>query len=127
MPVRNIALDLPGFNRFLDEFSARVDRFARILPDKITARLVPLIKKELDRVPVSTGRLRRSKFIRIRKQPGKVLIHFGWQAFYAAFVGASRKRLEMFIESRPFQKAIEAGIADAFREAGLRGSGTLRL
>ena len=94
-----------------------VDRFLMLYPVFLERRIRPLIEKELKNVPIRTGHLVNSRYLKIRKYAnGTVLFQCGWRAFYSHFTG-SNERLRLYLGSREIQRAIKLALRDAFRVA----------
>ena len=93
------------------------DIFIRVLPIFLERRLRPLIEKELKNVPIRSGHLVNSRYLKIRKNAsGGVVFQCGWRAFYSRFVGAN-ERLRLFLGGREVQRAIKMALRDSFRAA----------
>ena len=91
-------------------------KFLAVFPVMVERRVRPLIEKELKNVPVRTGTLLKSRYIKVRKYPGRVIFTFGYRAFYANFTGAG-ERLRNFKQSKAVRRALALALRDSFRPA----------
>ena len=112
-------MTIAEFERALDTIDASVETFSRIVSSMVLAEVLPLIKSELGRVRVRSGRLKRSGFIKVARARGRIVLRFGWELFYASFAGADRRRLIRLAESDAFQAAVDRGVESAAVLAGL--------
>ena len=112
-------MSLAEFEEALATIDASVETFSRIVSSMVLAEVLPLVKRELGRVPVRSGRLKRAGFIKVARARGRIVLRFGWELFYASFAGADRKRLIGLTESEAFQAAVDRGVESAALLAGL--------
>ena len=91
-------------------------KFVILFPAVVERRVRPLIEAELKEAPKRTGRLLESRYIRVRRYPGRVCFTFGYTAFYARFTGAD-ERLASFKQSPRLRRALLSALREALRQS----------